>query len=211
MKKFTRIDIESLDKRYRAQLINCISGVKSANLIGTKDKNNITNLAIFNSVIHLGSNPALIGFIQRPTSVERHTYENIVSTEKFTINAIHDRIYQQAHQTSARYKKEESEFDETSLNAIYRDDFHAPFVKDSPLQYALCLEEIIPIPSNETKLIVGKVESLYFDDHLLNEDGSLSIDRAKINGIQGLDTYLNIIKRAKLSYAKPDQPLKHLS
>lgn len=210
MKKFKATEIALLEKRYRAQLINSISGVKSANLIGTKDNNNQTNLAIVSSVIHLGSSPAMIGFVQRPTSVERHTYENIVATEKYTINAVYDQIYQQAHQTSARYAKDESEFDETSLEKLYLDSFHAPFVKGSPLQYALHLEDIIPIPSNGTNLIVGKVEALFFDEKLLNEDGSLSLDRGKITGITGLDTYVKINELAKLSYAKPDRLLKNL-
>lgn len=210
MKKFKATDIEQLEKRYRAQLINSISGIKSANLIGTQDINNKSNLAIFSSVIHLGSSPALIGFIQRPTSVERHTYENIVATEKYTINAVYNQIYQQAHQTSARYAKDESEFDETSLERLYLDGFQAPFVKGSPLQYALNLEDIIPIPSNETKLIIGKVEALYFEETLLNDDGSLSLDRGKITGITGQDTYVKIDELAKLSYAKPDHPLKNI-
>jgi hypothetical protein len=34
----------------------------------------------------------------------------------------------QAHQTSARYGREESEFDETSLESELIDDFYAPFV-----------------------------------------------------------------------------------
>lgn len=210
MKKFSLSDINNLDKRYTTQLINCISGVKSANLIGTKSLKGETNLAIFNSVIHLGSDPALIGFIQRPASVERHTFENILATEKYTINAVYKDIIFQSHQTAARYNRSESEFEETSLQEHYLDGFFAPFVKDSPLKYSLHLEEVIPIKSNNTKLVVGSVQSLYFDDKLVNNDGSLSLDEADITGLFGLDTYVSVNKIAKLTYAKPDQPLKNL-
>lgn len=210
MKRFTLADIDNLERRYRAQMINCISGIKSVNLIGTKDKNGQTNLAIFNSVIHLGSNPPLLGYIQRPTTVERHTYENIVSTEYYTINAVTEELSSQAHQTAARYEKNESEFVETSIESEYKDNFFAPFVKSSPLQIGLKLEDIIPIPANNTKLIIGKVHELYIQPNLVADDGHLKLDESTIVGGIGLDTYLNLKKHERYSYAKPDETLKKL-
>jgi flavin reductase (DIM6/NTAB) family NADH-FMN oxidoreductase RutF len=111
----TKQNILDFEKLYRATLINSISGFKSANLIGTISSRGNTNLAIFNSVIHFGSNPSALGFLMRPVSVERHTYENIIDTGSFTINHINKEIYRQAHQTSARYEKELSEFDACGL------------------------------------------------------------------------------------------------
>lgn len=210
MKTLTITEIDKLEKRYRAQLINCISGVKSMNLIGSQDANGQRNLAIFSSVIHLGSNPPLVGFVQRPTSVQRHTYENIVATNFYTINAVTQEIAMQAHQTSARYNKDESEFVETSLEHEYLDGFLAPFVKDTPLKIGLKLEDIIPIPANNTKLIIGKVQQLHFDESLLEEDGHLRLEDSSIVGGAGLDTYLKTTKHGRYSYAKPDQTLKQL-
>ena len=69
-----------MEVRKRAAFINSLTGFKSASLIGTIDNNKKTNLSIFSSVFHLGSNPALVGFINRPDSVERHTLENILQT-----------------------------------------------------------------------------------------------------------------------------------
>ena len=75
---YTKENLSSLDKIYRLNLINSITGYKPANLIGTKSKSYQSNLAIFSSVVHLGSNPALIGIITRPNTVPRHTYKNII-------------------------------------------------------------------------------------------------------------------------------------
>ena len=61
-------EFENLDSFYRSNLVNSVVGIKQANLIGTISKSGITNLAIFSSVVHLGSNPALIGFFNRPVS-----------------------------------------------------------------------------------------------------------------------------------------------
>jgi flavin reductase (DIM6/NTAB) family NADH-FMN oxidoreductase RutF len=103
--KIIKEDILKFEKLYRATFINSISGFKSASLIGTMSSKGKTNLAIFNSVIHVGANPPLMGFLMRPVSVERHTYNNIKETGYFTINHINKEIFKQAHQTSASYEK----------------------------------------------------------------------------------------------------------
>jgi hypothetical protein len=86
MKYFDQKDIASLDHLYRINLINSSSGFKSANLIATKSKEGISNVAVFSSVIHLGSNPPLLGFLtrlpyQRPkrTSFSKEQFETIES------------------------------------------------------------------------------------------------------------------------------------
>ena len=66
--KFTSNDIKNLDKVYRLNLINSITGIKPANLIATRSKNGVDNVAIFSSVVHLGSNPA----IQKHPSLKKH-------------------------------------------------------------------------------------------------------------------------------------------
>ena len=60
---FTKKDIDSMNRVRRLKLINSITGVKPANLVGTKSKKGVSNLAIMSSVVHLSSDPALIGFI----------------------------------------------------------------------------------------------------------------------------------------------------
>ena len=98
---FSFVDLMGLEQRYRAAFVNSLSGFKSVALIGTKDANGQTNLAIFNSFVHIGANPPYIGFISRPDSVDRHTLSNIMETGYYTINHINESIFRQAHQTSA--------------------------------------------------------------------------------------------------------------
>ena len=78
--KITRNDIESMQKRFRATFINSISGYKSLNLVGTRSLSGISNLAPFNSIIHIGSNPPYIGLIVRPQTEEHQTLKNIIDT-----------------------------------------------------------------------------------------------------------------------------------
>ena len=62
---FSKEKIDNLDKIYRLNLINSCTGYKSANLLGTIDSEGNTNVAVFSSITHLGSNPSMIGFVLR--------------------------------------------------------------------------------------------------------------------------------------------------
>ena len=124
---FSKADFKAMEKRYRAHFINSLSGYKSANLIGTIDQHGVTNLSIVSSVVHLGAEPALIAFVNRPHSVTRNTLDNIFTSKVFTINHVSENIVEDAHHTSARYPAEISEFDQTNLKEEYR-SLAAPYV-----------------------------------------------------------------------------------
>lgn len=63
-------DVLAMPDRKRATLMNYLSGFKSANLVGTTDAQHRHNLAIFNSVVHIGANPPYLAlsFAQIPLS-----------------------------------------------------------------------------------------------------------------------------------------------
>lgn len=195
-------DIMALPSRYRGQMMNKISGVKPANLIGTKSKEGHTNLAIFNSVLHIGASPPFLGFILRPTTVERHTYDNILETEYYTINQITQDIYKPAHQTSAKYPKEQSEFEAVGLTPYYYRDFYPPFVLESNIKIGLKLEEEYPIKCNDTRMIVGRIEHLILPEKAVQEDGHINQENLGSVAIGGLDTYYKIEELARLPYAQ---------
>ena len=195
--------IMDMEQRKRAQLINSISGFRSVALIGTIDTQGQTNLAIFSSIVHLGSNPPLLGFIMRPDSVERHTLTNIMDTGFYTINHIHQKIYEQAHQTSARYPKTMSEFDATQLTPLFKEAFIAPFVAESHIQLGMEFKERIPISINQTSMIIGEIKWIHFPDHCLSEDGFLDIEKAGSITSTGQDSYHTTQLLQRLEYAKP--------
>lgn len=200
-----------MESRYRAALINSLSGFKSGSLIGSVNKDGNTNLAIFSSVVHLGSNPALIGFINRPDTTSRHTLENILETNCFTINHINEAIYKQAHQTSARYPKNISEFDATGLTAEFGKIVPAPFVKESKIKYGLEFVEKHELKINGTILIIGKVVEIIIPENCLLEHGAVAIEKAETIAISGLDSYHTTTPLARLKYAKTDRLPEEIS
>ena len=202
MKYITGADIEAHDKLYRINLINSITGYKPANLIGTIASNGQTNLAIISSVVHLGSNPPYIGFFSRPGSVPRHTIENIRDTGFFTINHIHSPFIEQAHQTSANYPRNVSEFAACGFDEEYLHNFKAPFVKQSQVKIGLSFVEESHIKTNGVVLVVGKIESIILPDDVLHANGSLDLSLVDDVCITGLDTYNMVTPITTLPYAR---------
>jgi flavin reductase (DIM6/NTAB) family NADH-FMN oxidoreductase RutF len=196
--------LQQMEQRKRAMLINSIGGYKFVSLIGTIDENKKTNLAIFSSLFHLGANPALIGFIVRPDSVDRHTLSNIMATKMYTINHINENIYNQAHQTSARYEKEISEFYATGLTSSFKNNFEAPFVEESKVQLGVVFKERIDLAINGTILVIGEITQLYYPQNCICDDGFVDIEKANTITCSGLDSYHTTKRLTRLSYAKPD-------
>ena len=195
--------IQQLEKVDRLNLINSITGISPANLIGTISKDSIENLAIFSSIVHIGSNPPLMGFILRPTKkIRRDTYENIIETNKFTINHINSDMVERSHYTSVKFDKNESEFQKCRLTAEYLNNFLAPYVKDSYVKIGLNLEDIQFITSNGCRLIIGRVERLYVPDSAIYKNGNIQLDLSNSIGVGGLNTYYSLDKIAEYPYAR---------
>ena len=200
---YQREDIDNLEKIFKINLINSCSGFKSANLLGSISNEGVSNVAVFSSVIHLGSNPPTLGFILRPTTVPRDTYKNIKESGVFTINHIYEEIIEDAHHTSAKYPENISEFDITNLEAEYKGAIKEPFVSGAPVQMSMKFIEEIPVPSNNVMLIVAQIEELYIQDALLQDDGLINLSIGKVATINGLDTYAIPTFKKQLSYQRP--------
>lgn len=200
---YTSAEIESWERFYRANFINSLTGFKSVNLIGTVNKSGQTNLGIFSSIIHIGSNPPLVGYINRPIKAAPHTLDNIQATGVYTLNHIQPNFIKQAHQTSAKYDTAISEFEEVGLTPQYIKDIAAPFVKESKVKYALSLEQIIPIELNDTFLVIGKIISVQIENDLITQDGFIQLDKADSVCSNGLDAYYSSAFLERYTYAKP--------
>lgn len=198
-------DFSEMEQQFRAQLINSMPGVKALNLVGTRDAEGRENLAIFNSIFHVGANPPYLGMVIRPDSVDRHTWQNIQATGSYTLNTVGADFYAKAHQTSARYDNQTSEFDAVGLNPEYKDGILAPFVAESAIKIGLELQEFHRVECNGTLIVIGKVVYVEIEDALITNDGSVDLVKAKSVGSIGVDGYVGVNWLSRLSYAKPDR------
>lgn len=203
-------DIIAMEKQTRVHFINSIGGFKSVSLVGTEDRNGKTNLAVFSSLLHIGANPPLMALIFRPSPPERNTLNNILETGFYTINHINEAIYKKAHQTSARYEKEISEFEATGLTPLYKNDFKSPFVKESSVQIGMAFREKIDLKINNTIMVIGEIVQVHFPENCLSKDGFLDIEKAESITCSGLDSYHTTKRLDRLSYAKPDKEISSI-
>ena len=195
--------IQTWERFYRANFINSLTGFKSVSLIGTVNKNGQPNLGIFSSIVHIGSQPPLVGYINRPVKAAPHTLANIEATGVYTINHIHPSFLERAHQTSAKYPEEVSEFEEVGLTPEFIEDHIAPFVKESRVKYSMKVKEIIPIQLNDTYLVIGEIQCVKLEDDILLADGFLSLDKTQSICSNGIDGYYSTSLIGRYHYAKP--------
>lgn len=206
---FQIADFEQMEKQFRTNLINSLSGFKSACLVGTQNKEGVTNLAIFSQVFHIGANPALMGMLVRPDSVRRDTLTNLQETGYFTLNHIRADFFKEAHQTSARYDK--SEFDAVGLTPLHSENIKAPYVAESHIRIGLSFAERHELAINGTVLIIGRVEEIFAPADCIAPDGYLDIEKAGTITCSSLDSYHTTQRLMRLSYAKPDKPLSEIA
>lgn len=200
---FTLSDISSWDRFYRANFISCLSGYKPAMIVGTIKENGLPNAGIFQNIVHIGAQPPLIGFINRPRAASPHTIANIERDGLYSMNSVHASFIEQAHKSSAKFDLETDEFQACSLKTLYRRNYHVPFVAESKLQLLLGLEEIIPIQKNGTFLVIGEVKEVWLENIVIGEDGFINLSAHDMVGSVGLDGYYSGTLENRLPYARP--------
>jgi flavin reductase (DIM6/NTAB) family NADH-FMN oxidoreductase RutF len=202
LESFSQQAINEMEIGFKVNLINSITGAKSANLIGTLDEQGIENLAVFSSVTHIGSSPALIGFFLRPNAeVKRDTFNNILNRGEYTINSIPRTLIKKAHTTARKYPAECSEFIECGIESTYLENIAVPFVKEAPIKIHLKLKQVVPIEANATKLVIGEVAKVFVHKSLLGTKGHIDLQAGQVVSIGGCDTYYELKQLDRFDYS----------
>ncbi|MFS4416275.1 flavin reductase [Maribacter sp. 2307ULW6-5] len=210
MLHYTKEDLGLLNSRYRANMINSCTGYKSCNLLATQSAHGTSNLAVFNSVVHIGSNPAMLGFVLRPLTVRRDTYNNFKETGHFTVNQVNAPMIKGAHATAAKYDEGVSEFSKSGFTEAYLDGFAAPYVKESHIKIGCSYKNEYKIAENGCLLIIGAIEHIYLEDGMVHQDGWVQLDATDTVSAVGVDAYAlpKIVDR--FSYPRPDEAPKSI-
>lgn len=59
------------------------------------------------------------------------------------------------------------------------------------------------IKQNDTRLILGEIEYLYVEDHLISSDGFIDLSKGRTAAITGLDGYSVPNNTIRFPYQKP--------
>ena len=199
-------DFSKLDKYFRANLINSVIGVKQASLIGTVGNNGISNLALFSSTVHLGSNPPLVAIFSRPEGdTPKQTLNNIIENKDYSINHVNKSIINRAHSCSFKFTAEESEFTECKLSEEFIVDCKAPIVKESYVSFAVRYQRHQSIQENGVIMVIGKIKSVFVNEGIIQDNGEVDFNHSSSIGVAGNNTYYGVDKIESLKYLKLDQ------
>tara|TARA_B100001741_G_scaffold252692_1_gene214658 strand:- start:523 stop:1200 length:678 start_codon:yes stop_codon:yes gene_type:complete len=199
-------DFNTLENHYRANLINSIIGVKQASLIGTVGVNCISNLALFSSTVHLGSNPPLVAIFSRPEGdTPKQTLKNIIDNRDYSINHVNKSIINRAHSCSFKFSAEESEFTECNLSEKFITDFKAPFVKESNVSFAVRYQRHLSVQENGVIMVIGMIKSVFVNENIIQDNGEVDFNYSSSVGVAGNNTYYGLDKIKSLKYLKSDQ------
>jgi flavin reductase (DIM6/NTAB) family NADH-FMN oxidoreductase RutF len=202
-KQFSLEDILAMERFYRRDFMNTISGYRSCHLLGTLSYKKVPNLGLFNSITHVGATPPHLGFIMRPLTVPRQTYHNIKAQGYFTLNQVTEELMHQAHQASAKYEPDHSEFEAVGLKPQYTATHPAPYVAESPIKLGLEFAEEHHIQANGAIFVIGKIVEVIIDEALIAEDGHIMLEKAGILSVVGLDSYYKPELIDRLDYPRP--------
>ncbi len=199
-------DFNTLENHYRANLINSAIGIKQASLIGTVGVNCISNLALFSSTVHLGSNPPLVAIFSRPEGdTPKQTLKNIIDNRDYSINHVNKSIINRAHSCSFKFSAEESEFTECNLSEKFITDFKAPFVKESNVSFAVRYQRHLSVQENGVIMVIGKIKSVFVNENIIQDNGEVDFNYSSSVGVAGNNTYYGLDKIKSLKYLKSDQ------
>jgi flavin reductase (DIM6/NTAB) family NADH-FMN oxidoreductase RutF len=128
-----------------------------------------------------------------------------MQTKYYTINHIPSNYVENAHYTSAKFDKEDSEFERCKFSEEYLFDFDAPFVKESRVKIGLKLEEMLPIKLNKCVMVIGSIQHLWVDDVAVEDDGQINLELLDDVGIGGLNSYYKLKRIAQFPYARVNE------
>ena len=203
----TKAQLAELDYVPRANLVNSITGYKSANLIATADLQGRTNVAVFSSVTHFGSNPPIVGHVTRPTSVARHTYDNIKEVPEVTINIVNYAMVEQMSLASTEYDKGINEFDKSGLTQEPSEVVRPPRVLESPVSFECAVDQVIELgdQGGAGNLVIARVLKMHVREEFLKADGKLDPLKLDLVGRMGENWYCHAGNDSLFEIPKPIQ------
>lgn len=77
---------------------------------------------------------------------------------------------------------------------------------ESDIRIGLELSEELPVKSNGTIIIIGKVIEIQIAPKLVGPDGFVNLSKADIVAISGLDAYNEVRPLERMAYARPGTP-----
>lgn len=139
---------------------------------GTPDKPNAITVA-WTGIVN--SHPAMTYVSLRS---ERHSHKLISESQEFVINLVTRDLVRRTDQCGVYSGKNCDKFKKFNLTAEEAFNVSAPLIKESPISIECKVEKIIPLGTHD--MFLAKIVSVDVDESLINENGKLMLNKAKL-------------------------------
>lgn len=178
----------------------------------TVDKDGNPNLSPFSFYNAFGINPTTLIFSpsrRGRDNTTKHTYENLKAIPEVVINAVTYNIVEQTSLASTEYPEGVNEFVKAGLT-MQESVMIRPFrVKESPVQFECKVRQIIETGSGggAANLIIAEILLIHIDEEILDSNGMIDPNKAKLVGRLGGNYYCKVFGDALFEVEKPLQKL----
>ncbi len=124
----------------------------------------------------INSEPPMVSISVRKS---RHSHELITQTSEFVINLVTEDLAKACDFCGVRSGTQVDKFAEMSLHVAEAPGLqYAPQIQESPVSISCKLRDIIELGSHD--MFLAEVVAVSVDDHYINEQGKICLDRAKL-------------------------------
>ena len=160
-------------------------------LVSTISETGVFNVAPFSFFAAVTFYPPTVCFsvLRRKGGAKMDTLRNIEFSRDFVANTVHEAIAIPAHQSSAAYPPEVSEFVEVGLTPVKSEKVKAPRVGESVLSLeckVVDIVELYKLPQAVASLVIGEIVMYHVkDEYYFN--GNVDLTKAGLIGVMGGD------------------------
>ena len=190
-------DLQAMPKRQRTEFVQGLSGIRSLFAIVSSNGDTL-NIAPFNSIVHISSNPARIGYISRPDNAHRHTLQNIIEKKSFSINSVSEDHLEDVVKCSEKLPSNQSEFEGKSIKPTDSRDYGVPGIDQADVQIFCEYEEHVKIPSSQGILVIGRIQEVIIREPLYQGEHQEAWKDLALS--QGLEHFYIKGKHQKIKY-----------
>jgi flavin reductase (DIM6/NTAB) family NADH-FMN oxidoreductase RutF len=199
---FKFVDLADLDRAEAYKLFLTVIVPRPIGWISSCSAEGLSNAAPFSWFNAVCGDPLMVMVaVGKRRGQMKHTSANIQATGEFVVNVATAACAAQMVQTSADYAEDVSEFEAVGLTAVPSRLVKPPRIGESPLHIECRLEQIVPLGSGSTDLVLGRCLCLHIAHEVLAADGRVDALQLQPMARLGRDEYT--IVRELLRYPRP--------
>lgn len=134
----------------------------------------------------INSEPPMVSISIRKS---RHSYQMIKDTSEFVINLVNKSLAKKCDYCGVKSGKDEDKFESCGLTAVKALNLdYAYAVKEAPVSISCKVKQIIELGSHD--MFIAEIVGITADSYLLDENGKLCLDNAKLVAYNHGEYYL---------------------